>query len=512
MALQRAFLLSMVVVAPTLAPLTAQAQAVPMDRRAVALQWDGIAGPVPGVLDLAPDGSGTLRFQMRKPARLCIGTITVIEGQPNGSWALACGDGMAASGRYLRQDRQALGEGKGVDTSGHAVSFAVGVSLLPPAEAVKAPPVVEPRKAEARKEEPPKRPAAANAAPPREPAASTADALNEAELRKARERNWETSVQGAIAAPRAPTAPSQPAALQLANQLTGAELNVLSERLKPCWNPNFGGRNTTDLVVEVEIYANPDGTIAQARPRQNVRMASDPFYQSAVDAAMRAVLRPQCGGIGGRPLPLPREKYEQWKSFVLVFDPKAMLGAKAPVDAPAAVANAGAGDQSCSISGPGLDFGLSVLAANLSCRLLSGLGEQVALAQQYQTDRAKRAVILETCQQRLRDQPEAASQTDAQLRRRCETIGASFPLMVYFGGFPSAAERAQAVDACVAEGGAAQTEDQRREAGKRCAAEVAARIEAARDPSRVLVQVQANPPAPAEQPKPAPRPRKPVAP
>ena len=123
-----------------------------------------------------------------------------------------------------------------------------------------------------------------------------------------------------------PQPPPQQTALNYAQQLTGSELDGVREQFKPCWNPNFGGRNAADLVVEVEIYANPDGTIAQARPRQNIRMASDPFYQSAVDAAMRAVLRPQCGGINGTALRLPREKYEQWKSFVLVFDPKAMLG------------------------------------------------------------------------------------------------------------------------------------------------------------------------------------------
>ncbi|MBL8703509.1 MAG: cell envelope integrity protein TolA, partial [Rhodospirillales bacterium] len=334
MAVQRAFLLSMVFVASALSPRDAMPQAT-ADRRAVALQWDGIAGPVPGVLDLAPDGSGTLRFQMMKPERLCIGTISVIEGQRNGSWALACGDGMAASGRYLRQDRQALGEGKGTDTGGRAVSFAVGASLLPPAGAARpAPPVVEPqnaeaKKPEARKEEQTRRPAAATVAPPRGQAGTTADALNEAELHKARERNWESAVQGAIAPPRAPAGSGSTRPVGPDNQLTATELDGVTAQFKPCWNPNFGGRNAAGLVVEIEIYANPDGTIAQARPRPNIRLASDPFYQSAVDAAMRAVLRPQCGGIGGRPLPLPREKYEQWKAFVLVFDPKAMLGAKA---------------------------------------------------------------------------------------------------------------------------------------------------------------------------------------
>jgi hypothetical protein len=103
-------------------------------------------------------------------------------------------------------------------------------------------------------------------------------------------------------------------------QLTSDELDAVRGRIRPCWNPNFGGRNAQDLVVEVEIWANPDGTVLKAQPRANIRM-SDPFFQSAAAAATRAVLNERC-----QPLPLPREKYEQWKFFVLVFDPKAMAG------------------------------------------------------------------------------------------------------------------------------------------------------------------------------------------
>jgi hypothetical protein len=123
-----------------------------------------------------------------------------------------------------------------------------------------------------------------------------------------------------------PPPPPPQTALNYAAQLTGSELDGVRDQFKPCWNPNFGGRNAQDLIVEIEIYANPDGTIAQARPRQNLRMASDSFYASARDAALRAVLNPKCGGIGVTPLKLPREKYETWKAFVLVFNPKEMLG------------------------------------------------------------------------------------------------------------------------------------------------------------------------------------------
>jgi hypothetical protein len=119
----------------------------------------------------------------------------------------------------------------------------------------------------------------------------------------------------------APPAPRQQTALNFGEQITATDLDAVRERIRPCWNPNFGGRNAQELVVEIEVWANPDGTVLKAQPRTNMRMSSDPFYQSAAAAAMRAVLNERC-----QPLPLPREKYEQWKFFVLVFDPKQMLG------------------------------------------------------------------------------------------------------------------------------------------------------------------------------------------
>jgi hypothetical protein len=100
-------------------------------------------------------------------------------------------------------------------------------------------------------------------------------------------------------------------------QITAADLDAVREQIRPCWNPTIAGRNAKGMVVELEVWANPDGTVLKAVPRSNVPMSTDPYYQSAVAAAMRAVFNPRC-----QPLPLPADKYEQWKHFVLIFDPK----------------------------------------------------------------------------------------------------------------------------------------------------------------------------------------------
>jgi hypothetical protein len=46
----------------------------------------------------------------------------------------------------------------------------------------------------------------------------------------------------------------------------------------------------------------------------------DPFYRSAAESALRAVLNPQCS-----PLKLPPEKFDQWKTLELTFNPKDLL-------------------------------------------------------------------------------------------------------------------------------------------------------------------------------------------
>ena len=191
------------------------------------------------------------------------------------------------------------------------------------------PKVVEPPKPEPKKPEPPKPPPkqVAKAEPPKakEPPKKQEPPKDEflSVLKTVEKLKQERRPEITPPTPKAtqPPPPPQQTALAFGEQITASDLDAVRERIRPCWNPNFGGRNAQDLVVEVEVWANPDGSVLKAQPRANMRMSTDPFYQSAAAAAMRAVLNERC-----QPLPLPREKYEQWKFFVLVFDPKQMLG------------------------------------------------------------------------------------------------------------------------------------------------------------------------------------------
>jgi hypothetical protein len=75
-----------------------------------------------------------------------------------------------------------------------------------------------------------------------------------------------------------------------------------------------------NLVVDVKLTMNPDRTVQDATVLDQVRYASDSYFQSAADSALRAVRNPHCN-----PLNLPPDKYEGWKVFTVTFDPKQML-------------------------------------------------------------------------------------------------------------------------------------------------------------------------------------------
>jgi hypothetical protein len=61
---------------------------------------------------------------------------------------------------------------------------------------------------------------------------------------------------------------------------------------------------------------NPDATVRSAT-QLNSERNSDPFFQAAAESAMRALRNPRCS-----PLKLPLNRYDQWQTFTITFDPK----------------------------------------------------------------------------------------------------------------------------------------------------------------------------------------------
>jgi outer membrane biosynthesis protein TonB len=117
--------------------------------------------------------------------------------------------------------------------------------------------------------------------------------------------------------PGPPQKSSQPIA-SLASQLTTSELDVVKAQIEACWNVPAGARDAANLTPEFRVMMNADGTVRSAALLNPERL-NEPFFQAAADSANRALLNPRC-----QPLKLPLDKYDQWQTFTITFDPKDM--------------------------------------------------------------------------------------------------------------------------------------------------------------------------------------------
>lgn len=107
----------------------------------------------------------------------------------------------------------------------------------------------------------------------------------------------------------------------LGNRLTISEIDAVRRQIEPCWNVQIGARNPEELIVDVRVYMNRDGTVRKVQIIDTARMRSDAFFRAAADSARRAVQNKNC-----TPLKLPADKYDRWRQMVLRFDPSQMVG------------------------------------------------------------------------------------------------------------------------------------------------------------------------------------------
>jgi hypothetical protein len=112
---------------------------------------------------------------------------------------------------------------------------------------------------------------------------------------------------------------SQPIA-PLGAQLTASELDLVKEQIEQCWDVPAGAREAQDLRPEFRVYMNSDGTVRTA-DLLNQEQLGDPVFRAAADAAYRALKNPAC-----QPLKLPPDKFDQWQTFTITFDPKDIAG------------------------------------------------------------------------------------------------------------------------------------------------------------------------------------------
>lgn len=96
--------------------------------------------------------------------------------------------------------------------------------------------------------------------------------------------------------------------------------DLVRQQMRQCWNVPAGAKDIQNMVVEIRMQLSPDGTVQRVEPKDPGRMASDPFYRTVAESAMRAVLNPRCN-----PLKLPPDSYDIWRDMTLVFNPKDLV-------------------------------------------------------------------------------------------------------------------------------------------------------------------------------------------
>jgi hypothetical protein len=102
--------------------------------------------------------------------------------------------------------------------------------------------------------------------------------------------------------------------------LSISEIDLVRQQIAKCWNLPAGAKDAENMVIEIAVAMNTDGTVRTANIK-NTGLGSDPFLRAMAESALRAVLNRRC-----QPFKLPRDKYDRWKTMTLIFNPKEMFG------------------------------------------------------------------------------------------------------------------------------------------------------------------------------------------
>ena len=120
-----------------------------------------------------------------------------------------------------------------------------------------------------------------------------------------------------------PTADSSPDAAdseELAQAVGQDILSKFQNQLSGCWNVQAGSRDAASLIVSVRVDMNRDGTVEQAKIVDS-KAGGNRAIRVAEENALRAVLDPRC-----QPFPFPQDQYKTWKTILLRFDPRGLVG------------------------------------------------------------------------------------------------------------------------------------------------------------------------------------------
>lgn len=102
--------------------------------------------------------------------------------------------------------------------------------------------------------------------------------------------------------------------------LSISERTLIKQRITEHWSIDVGKYQAGEMVVELDIFLNQNGSVREVKILDLGRYEKDPKFKVAVDEAIRAIY-------SAFPIAeLTKERYHAWKESRYVFDPSEMIG------------------------------------------------------------------------------------------------------------------------------------------------------------------------------------------
>src|SRR5690348_10538988 len=97
-------------------------------------------------------------------------------------------------------------------------------------------------------------------------------------------------------------------------------MDLVRSQIAQCWNLPAGAKDAGSLVTDIRVWMNPNGTVQKAEILNAFKVNSDRHHRAKAESALRAVLNQRC-----QPFKLPPEKFDEWSTMTIGFDPKDMF-------------------------------------------------------------------------------------------------------------------------------------------------------------------------------------------
>ena len=132
-------------------------------------------------------------------------------------------------------------------------------------------------------------------------------------IQKSKKKNVNNNNKEVLAKLRQMVGNSNKQIVETEVKLSQTEIDRIKNYVGKCWDTSIGA-SEAKMIIPLQISANKDGTVNSVEIVDNSLYIKNSFYRATADSARRAVL--DCS-----PLPLPKNKEDQFKSFVFEFDP-----------------------------------------------------------------------------------------------------------------------------------------------------------------------------------------------